>query len=190
VTLDELRAEASWLKRCSGWSSPWPIDTALDLSEYARAILDPPPDDLTIGELRHIEELVKRLKPLVTPPEQLAREAKREARRNKRRLARIGDLTPLDQDPSDPESTLESVFAALDTTEEKLQRWQSAGARARAKKSKRNHIISHWHKASSLLPLHERAGAVANKLGITAHYVRKVIRDAELRPAKTRTNQS
>jgi hypothetical protein len=187
VTPDELRAEVAWLKRCSGWSCPWPIDTALDLSEYASAILDPSPDDLTVGEVRHIEELIKRLKPLVTPPEQLAREAKREARRKKRQLA--GHLTPLDQDPSDPESTLESIFAALDTREEKLQRWQSAGARERAKKSKRNHIISHWQKVSSL-PLHERASAVANKLAITAHYVRKVIRDAKLRPAKTRTNQS
>ena len=187
MTPDELRAEAAWLLRRS-WECPWPIATALDLSEFASNIVDHPPDDLTVGELRRIKELIKRLKPLVTPPEQLAREAKADARRKKQQLSRFGDLTRIDQDPSDPESIFESIFS-LDLTEEKLRRWQSAGTRARTKNSKRNAIISHWQKVSSL-PLHERASAVANKLAITAHYVRKVIRDAKLRPTKTRTNQS
>jgi hypothetical protein len=175
VTPDELRAEAAWLKRCS-WDCTWPIVNALDLSEFARNIIDHPPDDLSVGELRRIEELIKRLKPLVTSPEQLAREAKTEKRRKKRRLARFGRPTPLDQDPSPLD--LESILKPLDWTEEKLRRWQSAGTRARTKNSKRNAIISHWKKLSR--PLHERASAVANKLDVTAHYVRKVIREAKL----------
>jgi hypothetical protein len=175
VTPDELRVEAALLERCSGWSCPWPIDTALDLSEYASAIIDPPPDDLTVGEVRQIKELIKRLRPLVMPPEQLAREAKK-ARRKKRQLSRSGD-----QDPSDPKSILESIFA-LDVTQEKLQRWQSAGARARAKNSKRNRIISHWQKLSC--PLHARASVVADRLDVSSHYVRRVIREAKLYPEK------
>jgi hypothetical protein len=73
---------------------------------------------------------------------------------------------------------LERALESLHRREEKLRRWQSAGTRARTKNSKRNAIISHWKKLSR--PQHERASAVANKLGVTAHYVRKVIREANL----------
>jgi hypothetical protein len=66
--------------------------------------------------------LIKRLKPLVTSPEQLAREAKAE-RRKKRRLARFGHPARLAQDPSDP---LDLFLGIISLEEEKLRRWQIA----------------------------------------------------------------
>jgi hypothetical protein len=180
VTLDELRAEAVWLERCWGCLCPWPIATARDLRDFASAVLDPPPDDLTVGEVRRIEKLIESLKPPESRAE-VARRKKKEARRAKKELANGVDprLTPLQRAFGLP---------LIKTEEEKWRPWQTAGARARTKKSKRTVIISHWQKLSHL-PLHARAAAVAVKHGVTSHYVRRVIRTARLRLAKIRTNQ-
>ena len=118
----QLLAEAAWLERCT-YECPWPIVTALDLSEFASNILSDPLDDLTVGEVRRIEDLIKRLKPLVTPPEQLAREAKEEERRKKRLPVDLFNL-PVGLFNHHPVEK-----------EEKWRRWQIAGACARAKKA-------------------------------------------------------
>jgi hypothetical protein len=171
VNLVKLRAEATWLEKIAAFKCPWPIITADDLSEYAGWILDDPDDDLTLGDVRRIKELIDRLK----PPRERARLALRKKRELERKAAQL----------SDPKALEKALARALQPRElesrpEKWRPWQSAGARARAKKSKRSQIISHWQKCD--LPLRGRAGAVARKHGVSSHYVRKLIRDAGLRP--------
>jgi hypothetical protein len=82
MNLAKLRAEATWLEKIAAFECPWPIITADDLSEYAGWILDDADDDLTLGDVRRIKELIDRLK----PPQERARLAlrKKESWRERR----------------------------------------------------------------------------------------------------------
>jgi hypothetical protein len=171
VTLDELRAEAVWLKQCYGGSCPWPIETANDLTEFASNILFDEPDHVTVGELRRIKQLIDRLKPKST--KELTRESKSPAPRREKNMA-----ATLDEIMSLPTNLMSLTIGKA--KKEKYRAWQTAGAHARVEKGKRKDIISHWKELSLMSP-RKRASTVAGKLGVSKHWVRKVIRDEKKR---------
>jgi hypothetical protein len=165
VKVEELRAEAAWLETIASFRCPWPIDTPLDLSEYARCVLDDEHTDPTRSEIRRINQLIEQLKP-AEERARLTRKTKRKEKETKRK--------EIEKLPDGLTDVQRAVLAAFTPLQENWRAWQRAGTHARKKASKHAKIVSLWQKLR-LLP-RERASVVASRVGVTAHYVRRVIR--------------
>ncbi len=160
---EDLRAEAAWLLKLSGWHCAWPIETTRDLRDYAEIVADD--EDLTGVEVRSVNELVARLNDALATPEQRARKAKREAKQLLQRPEGTDDLTW-------------AVSRAMScVTGPRTEAWHAAGAFARREHGERKRIIAAYRRLKNRDP-RVRAGIIADTLGLTAIYVRRVLKSA------------
>jgi hypothetical protein len=152
VPTARIEEATAWLNHLSGVASPWPIETAHDLREYAREITKNCTDVLTGADLQSIKNFVEVLDDLLASPEERARIAKREAKLAKR-AARLAKQRP----------------------DQQTAAWQAAGALARSRGGKRARIIDAYRKVMNKPP-RARAKIVADTLNVSATYVRRVVK--------------
>jgi uncharacterized protein (DUF1778 family) len=167
VSPADLRAEAAWLYDLTGQTCPWPIDTEHDLREWALNIIDHCENELTGADMRRVSDLIEKL----DPPEEQARKARR-AKKQAKKQAKY--------DPDD----FDAFIADLEAPFEKQESFRSAGARERKRQgaATRYEIIQKYQKyKSSTEPERERAGLIAQDLGLSSQHVRRVLKEVGLR---------
>jgi hypothetical protein len=171
MTPREIRAHAERLYQLTGSPCPEQMETVADLCEYALDIELNYRDELTGAELRSVTELLEQLE----PPNEKARRARRVkalADAQKKHLAR---------NHGDDLAALLDEVEAIATSANHRQTLHEAGAAARRRQgmtTKRK--VLHAYQRSTL-PKRERAASIAKTLDISSQYVRRVLRDADVR---------
>lgn len=161
---DQLRAITKWLEGLAEYDALDPVKNEEDLREWARHVARCEEHRITSVDYQAVCDLVNEL----APPEEKAREARRQKTRSK-------------QDIALAEGDMAGFLASLEEQEAKLEAFQKSGAAGRREKGKPTRMAIVKMYRGSDLPERDRAARIGKELDKSPQYVRRVLKRAGIK---------